>query len=637
MSHSAAKTTQRAAADRKSDSTSGRNAKAVAPPAYGIDFVDGGMPEQLKAGIGALSGMDLSDVRVHANSAKPAQIDALAYTRGNDIHLGPGQEKHLPHEAWHVVQQRQGRVAPTLQSKGVAINDDAGLEKEADAMGEQAARAVGRYPGPASLQRQPRPVVQRRRVPRVDGGSGLGNLLTSHRVVDPLDLLTGTVEEDAANFDAHSEGLQLVIKRASAALTPDQRAAARTQALGLLSEDQFRALAPRQQLLRIAAAVQAILPALQLGDPGLIDTGPRGATTDAANITTLVTNANTVLDAIAAGTYDAGIGQIFGVANVAAAKAKYALARTWLNNIHGNNRIVTDRSGYSAEAGIAGLTSFQTQISLAPGIIDSPNDNESVVTLIHESTHAGNNEVKDYGYITQASFTTLPVATKLTNAAHFEVVPRRRLGAAHAFAGQTFVPAGAVGLLGVVAPVDTPTQVAIRTVSEKLRSAWTIALNLHKQLVDVHKTPTLWNTDWGGGKTYAGAMPYWSKVEKLTIHRKADIDRTSVNPARQPVSLIDIALSEGVIKKLHHAMNNVPTTELLARAFENANATAEERIVGMIDEAAFLLGLVLKVHVQDLTGSVARDVRVVNRLAQVGLATYFNDMYAAKDPATFAD
>jgi hypothetical protein len=25
-----------------------------------------------------------------------------------DIHIGPGQEKHLAHEAWHTVQQKQG-------------------------------------------------------------------------------------------------------------------------------------------------------------------------------------------------------------------------------------------------------------------------------------------------------------------------------------------------------------------------------------------------------------------------------------------------------------------------------------------------------------------------------------------------
>ena len=101
---------------------------------------DGGdLPTNLKSGVEKLSGQDMSDVTVHKNSDKPAQLNAHAYAQGTDIHLGPGQEKHLPHEAWHVAQQKQGRVEPTKQFKGdVQINDDEGLEKEADEMGKKA-------------------------------------------------------------------------------------------------------------------------------------------------------------------------------------------------------------------------------------------------------------------------------------------------------------------------------------------------------------------------------------------------------------------------------------------------------------------------------------------------------------------
>ncbi|MBT8055551.1 MAG: DUF4157 domain-containing protein, partial [Gammaproteobacteria bacterium] len=59
-----------------------------------------GMPDSLRIGLEKLSGFDLSHVRVHYNSFKPAQIDALAYTDGRDIHLAPGQDRHLPHEGW---------------------------------------------------------------------------------------------------------------------------------------------------------------------------------------------------------------------------------------------------------------------------------------------------------------------------------------------------------------------------------------------------------------------------------------------------------------------------------------------------------------------------------------------------------
>jgi hypothetical protein len=96
-----------------------------------------GLPEQLKSGVENLSGHSLDDVKVHYNSGKPANLNAHAYAQGTQIHLAPGQEKHLPHEAWHIVQQKQGRVRPTVQTKGVAINDDKGLEHEADVMGKK--------------------------------------------------------------------------------------------------------------------------------------------------------------------------------------------------------------------------------------------------------------------------------------------------------------------------------------------------------------------------------------------------------------------------------------------------------------------------------------------------------------------
>jgi hypothetical protein len=112
-----------------------------------------GLPDNLKSGIEALSGMSLDHVKVHYNSAQPAQLNALAYAQGSDIHLAPGQEQHLPHEAWHIVQQAQGRVEPTVQMKdGVPVNDDAGLEREADVMGGKALQMGGTQA--SAVQRQ---------------------------------------------------------------------------------------------------------------------------------------------------------------------------------------------------------------------------------------------------------------------------------------------------------------------------------------------------------------------------------------------------------------------------------------------------------------------------------------------------
>lgn len=99
-----------------------------------------GLPDNLKSGIESLSGISMDSVRVHYNSSQPVQLNALAYAQGTDIHVAPGQEQHLPHEAWHVVQQIQGRVKANKQLKGEApINDEVGLEREAGVMGAKAA------------------------------------------------------------------------------------------------------------------------------------------------------------------------------------------------------------------------------------------------------------------------------------------------------------------------------------------------------------------------------------------------------------------------------------------------------------------------------------------------------------------
>lgn len=94
-----------------------------------------GLPSAMQAGMEQASGTDLSDVKVHYNSPEPAALQAHAYAQGTDIHLGPGQEQHLGHEAWHTVQQKQGQVQPTTDVAGTPVNDSPSLEAEADRMG----------------------------------------------------------------------------------------------------------------------------------------------------------------------------------------------------------------------------------------------------------------------------------------------------------------------------------------------------------------------------------------------------------------------------------------------------------------------------------------------------------------------
>lgn len=90
-----------------------------------------GIPAPIKAAAERRSGVSLDDVRVHYSSSEPGKFGALAYTEGNEIHIAPGQEKHIGHEVWHAVQQKLGRVR-AKDYHGVKINFDENLEQEAD-------------------------------------------------------------------------------------------------------------------------------------------------------------------------------------------------------------------------------------------------------------------------------------------------------------------------------------------------------------------------------------------------------------------------------------------------------------------------------------------------------------------------
>lgn len=92
-----------------------------------------GIPTQMKLDFEHRSGLSFDDVRVHYNSDKPRKIGALAYTQIPQVHIGPGQERHLRHELGHVVQQKQGIVRPTTWINGLPVNDLPELEQLASA------------------------------------------------------------------------------------------------------------------------------------------------------------------------------------------------------------------------------------------------------------------------------------------------------------------------------------------------------------------------------------------------------------------------------------------------------------------------------------------------------------------------
>ena len=539
-------------------------------------------------------------MRIHADAQAAASahaVHALAYTVGHHIAFG------------------QGRYAPFTPA-GDAL------------LAHELAHAVQRATAPGQQD-----VIRRRRVP---GGPKL----------------TATLPSGGTDAAAHQAGLLRLLSRAWEELTAAPKATVRatSSGFGITGATDAAIMAAlaggtRSQLLQFAGAIRAADPTATLGDPALIDVGARTGTADATHIATLVSGANAIFDDIAVGLRDADITAVFGASNVSAAKTKYAAARTAMNSLHTTNHIVTDRSGYSAEVSLGGLTN-SSQIALEPGAIDNPTDNVSVATMVHEAMHAGNSDVGDLGYTTDGAFTKLDESVKLKNAAHFEVVAWRKLDAtAHdAFAGVTFIPAGSLVGGVSVAPL-TPKQQAMRDTSEAWRGAWTAGLNLHTLWVRIFRHPTDWTTvDVGtaysgaaAGEHFSTTMPFWSKVEMLTVHDRPGLSATTTFASQLPVTSIDIALSEGLTRKLAKGMDAVPDTEPKATALETSRASAAERTAAAASVAAEtkLLKTLVRRVIGEMTGTETRDVQVVDRMAAADAAPNFSDYLQPRSPSTF--
>jgi hypothetical protein len=205
-----------------------------------------GLPDGLKANVEALSGINLDDAKVHYNSEKPARVQALAYAQGTDIHLAPGHEKHLPHEAWHLVQQKQGQVRATARlNGGVKINDDVKLEKEADVMGAKAdidlaQKIQAKAPvtdrefisgGSTSVIQQSNGTIQRRgENPYNTSQSHEGWTLSAHHIVghaklgEALNYLSKAQRKKVLAASIPTKLTRIMLKNVKVKLTPEQLA-----------------------------------------------------------------------------------------------------------------------------------------------------------------------------------------------------------------------------------------------------------------------------------------------------------------------------------------------------------------------------------------------------------------------------
>lgn len=469
------------------------------------------LPQALCNGIAHWSGLDLGAVKVHRDSPRPAALGALAYAQGSEIHLGPGQDRHLPHEAWHLVQQAQGRVAKTASLAGVAINDQTLLEQEADAMGARIGQAEG--PGaeaslalPASMPSAPGAAVAQRRLPPVwaverevhlgsgqDGASlHLQRLL--HMEHSAGRLLRAADNQPYADADA-----------ALADIFPGE----------VFNTDAYKLLyAANQQYSKIKAPNQALTDeSWALLQRGL---------TRAAFL------------AFQCSLRPEDIEAVFGPnARVATIAATFRRVSARLGSF-GRDNFTMDYHGDDTEIGSGGATAPNSaRIQVSPVMLGKPADVVAVL-LMHEGCHEVDASIVDKGYYGTAGFDTLSAPAKMTNAAHYEEIARRVNGNSQ-YPNQVFAP---VARQAVQAGARAEFLRKVSIADDGLREMWLLGANMHDMLRHLaNGTSTL---------------PALHQPQILATLKQA-FSLTATPPHGKKVTELDLALSEAHVKVLHRA------------------------------------------------------------------------------------
>jgi hypothetical protein len=156
--------------------------------------------------------------------------------------------------------------------------------------------------------------------------------------------------------------------------------------------------------------------------------------------------------------------------------------------------------------------------------------NDLVITLVHECSHLADKTVKDKGYYESANWDALDDDVKVTNAAHYEEIPRRYLKKSIYADDQEFKPGTSAS--GNAVTFETEVR---RMVDEYGRTCHASAQEIHVRLRQIHvKLQT------GDRQAFDANEPLIldiSKVFKLTIHDRAH-PRT--------ITTLDLSLSEGV-------------------------------------------------------------------------------------------
>ena len=234
---------------------------------------------------------------------------------------------------------------------------------------------------------------------------------------------------------------------------------------------------------------------------------------------------------------DANLQSVFG-SKKAVAKAVYQKAKAALKNatLHIDSSVTTDYNLDDPETGLGGWAQFSTQkVHFQASVVKVTDEKAAKATIIHESSHLADESVDDKGYYARPGYDTASEDLKVTNAAHYEEIPRRKLG--------TSKFTNADGTFMDLKPASSgapPTfEKKVRTKADDfLRRAWDKAVDVAKFIRDVRIQSLAGNNSlFASRRTRILEI---SKLMHLTIHEQP--------AATASVNQIDVVLAEGAAR-----------------------------------------------------------------------------------------
>jgi hypothetical protein len=496
---------------------------------------------------------------------------------------------------------RRSDVRTTRRPAGQQETAPAGVPATVDA--QRASDAV--IGGATSSSR-----IQRTKAitPRVEPAAGPRIRRSSANVIQRRVPLWSEIEADMNGPDRVEleRGLAAAVKRTKKDLTPQQKSTAKKR-MWMLKHH------PNYQHESDAVLWTRVLNGLSTRDGErkvTYEGGPKRFVTptgpEAQKLQTQVGRAVHALTVV--GTSEKAVGpwkDVFGEDpeyGWAKARARCADAANWLTQLAEQDMIGANLSGEPEEMGYQGKTTFHKEIHLNRAAFLELKDpeawTESFIALVHESFHAGHQDVTDHGgyQADAASFATRSEKVKYTNAAHYDEVFRRvfKIGPL----GGVFVPRTS----GTGGASDADVVGIGRTAAmDQLRRTHQIAVSAHKWLLAAQERQRETKPD---DATSTTRLLKVSRAAGLTLHTR---QRKPTDPLPR-VTNLDLALIEGVAKRLNSrqvwVIRSAPKSIADWRDLPADDLQSAETVTGRILRCALA-------QTKPITGALDTDIELI--------------------------